>query len=392
VFSNQINAQNLSTVDKPIEIRIDPFSAKLDEPASDYFSSVKYLPLQTTKESAFEEISQMEVTSKHYIIWDEISNCILFFNKSGRFVYKITNKDKSNDKPFKKIGGFAVNESKNELVFDDVHSRYMYIYTLQGKFIKVSEKPKYNGSSFSSLGNIYVYFENYHAEETREINKTPYNLILEKDNKELAFFLPYDTTALNYTDLYSVDQAFYNSQHGFLNFSHTYDYNIYTIDSSAHVNNSYRFVLPAINTVPDDFLTNAKYKNNRMEYTKSNDMVIYSITDFYRIKDEVVFRLFGHATNEIYTYNLSTNDLRSLSNAKPDNLTNMLPFAQQRIYALDKNGDVISALPAAVLFDRKDKLSLNKSWKNSLPEGLKTFFQSDNQQNPVLTIISLKQK
>ena len=348
--------------------------------------------MQTNKRSAFGEISQMEVTSKYYIIWDAVSNSILFFTKEGRFFTKITNTDKSVKTPYKKINQFTVNEQKNELVFNDVHSPYLYFYTLEGKFIKNIEKPDYIGSTFISFADYSLYLQGYDSSSSKSLQIPPSNLIITKDGEKKAWYLPFDTLALNYTDLFTVGKSFYNNQNGIIHFSTTYDYNIYSIDSSAHMFNSFRFVMPATNAIPNDFMIDAKYKDKRMAYTNSNEEVIYSVTDFYQNNNDITFRLFGHSINQTFSYNLKTGNLKSLSNIVSDKFTYMLPIIKRKIHALDSRKNLISSIDAITLFDAKFKLGGNKTWDSSLPASLKEFFKSDNQQNEVLTIMRLKQE
>ncbi len=388
LISLSLPAQTPSAISKPIEIRIDPGSAQLGESASDRFSKIEYLPLQTTRESAFGEISQLESSSQYYIIWDEKSNSILFFDKSGSFVRKITNTDPSLKIPFKKIDHFTISEKKDELMFNDSHSKYLFYYNLKGEFKKVEEKPFHLGTFYTSQDHFNAYFEGYDYMYLDALKVPANNLLVEKPNSKLEFYIPFDTAALDYTDLFSVDQAFYNNQNGITNFSATYNYNIYAIDSTGKVWNSFNFVMPAINTVPDDFLTNIAYKGKRMKYTTVNSEVIYAVTDFYQIADKIVFRLYGRSTNKILTYNINDGNLYSISDVNPDKTTYQLPVFAKRIYAVDRQMRLISAVSASVLFDLKAKMDAKK-WTKTLPAHLKKFFSSDVQQNPVLTILTL---
>jgi hypothetical protein len=371
------------------EIRIDPSAAKVGESAANYFGTVEYLPLETTKLSAFGEITQMEITPKYYIIWDAKSNCILFFDKKGAFFSKITNTDKSLNILYKKIDHFTINEKKGELMFNDGHSQYSYYYNLEGEFKTMVETPSHLGQSYINQERYKAYFKGYDQSQLGLLNKPNYNLIIDRGNMGIDFHLPFDTASLDYTDLYAVNQAFYNNQDGIVNFSAVYNYHVYSIDSLGKVWNSFNFIMPAVNTVPDDFLTNVVYKGKHTRYTETNEEVIYSITDVYQENDEVVFRLFGHNTNKVLGYNLTNGNLTSLSEIAEDGSTFMLPSLGGRIYAMDNQNRLVSAIDAITLFDLKSALKTEK-WSKALPPSLKTFFTLDNQQNPVLTILKIK--
>lgn len=75
-------------------IRIAPASALVTSDTL-LFDSITYLPLETTRESEFSSITQLEVTDEHFIILDERLQTILFFNKDGTFYKKITQKTKT---------------------------------------------------------------------------------------------------------------------------------------------------------------------------------------------------------------------------------------------------------------------------------------------------------
>jgi hypothetical protein len=385
-----INAQSNLNEKKAIEIRIDMSSAQSSEHVMDCFSSVSYLPLQTTKQSAFGEISQMEITTKYYIIWDEISNCILTFNKAGEFVSKITNTDKLTEVPFKKIYHFSVDEEKGQIMFSDRFSQFMYYYTLNGKFIKKIKRPNHFGLYYISRKGFNAYFLGYDFTYLRSTGKPAHNFVVEKPTGQIELYLPFDTSALDYTDILSTTQAFYNNQNGIINCSSSYNYNIYSIDSLCNVWNSFRFVMPAVNTVPDDFLTNSSFKGKRMQYTASKSDLVFAITDFYQCDDELIFKLDRFGANEIFTYNLKSGNLRSLSNLEPDKTTFLLPALGKRIYAKDNDKRLVSSIDAASMFVYQSDLIMNNSWAGSLSEPLKKFFKLDGQQNPVLTILTLK--
>ncbi len=375
-----------------VEIKIDPDATLANATTSSFIDSIRYVPLETSSESMFSTISQLEVTAKYYILWDQTTNCIYFFNKDGSFAKKITDKDKNLKIPFKKIDHFTVNEEKAELSFNDSYTRYVYFYNLEGEFIRQEPKPKFIGVSYASLGDYDFYFQSYDALGMTASHIPASNLVVTKDQKQSALYFPFDTLTVDYTDIYAVDQAFYNNQDGIFNFSRPYDYNIYSIDADANVENTFKVVLPPVRTVPEDFMSNKSYKNKRMAYTNSNHQVIYAITDFYRTGSNITFRLLGHSYNQAFVYSLKSHKLRSLIDYISDKSSYLLPFCSGKVHAVESAKNLISSVDAVTLFRAKLNLSGNPSWAQGLPASLKKFYQSDNLQNPVLTIFSLKQE
>src|SRR5689334_22569280 len=83
-------AQRIIPVDssKTETLRIDPSNA-VGGNASDFFTEVNYIPLETTGESLFGSISKLEITDDYFIIFDYNTHAILIFNKDGKFHAKI---------------------------------------------------------------------------------------------------------------------------------------------------------------------------------------------------------------------------------------------------------------------------------------------------------------
>ncbi|MES2378127.1 MAG: 6-bladed beta-propeller [Bacteroidota bacterium] len=385
-----VNENNLKNID------IDPADGKKTNATSSFLDSVEYLPLQTVPGSSFAEISQLEVTANSYIIWDNISNSIFFFDKKGKFQSRISNKDKNVKIPYKKIYHFAVNETKNELMFDDQHSFLIYYYNLKGEFLRTVEKPKYLGPAYTTVGRFNIYYQAFNDSWLRSINQPPCNIVVVdskavSSNPDMKLYLPYDSTIVKYYDIFATDQYFYDNHHNGMNFTAPYDYNIYKIDSLVTISNSYRINLPDVYTLPADFMTNSRYNGKREKYVTSNGEIIYGVTDFYQSGNNITFRLYGYNYSQAFVYNLKSKTLQSLAHYLSDKTTHMLPFGGRKIYSIDINNRLISSLPAAKLFALKMKHTGDKKWDATLPVPLKKFFQSNIQQNPVLTFLSVKQ-
>lgn len=385
-----IRSENSDTRET-VEIRIDPTSALANEGISNIAESITYLPLQTTKESAFGDVTQLEVTDNLYIIWDKVSNCILFFDKKGGFVTKISSADRSLPKPYLKIDHFTVNEAKNELMFNDRWSPYLYFFTLEGKFIKCVEKPEYLGYSYINFGDFGVYYQSYKTDFLKKMKAPLGNLIIKDKNNNAAVLLPIDTTSIkDFREVLGVDRNLYDNHDGVVYITNTYDYKVYSLDTKAKVRTAFRFVMPALNTLPDDFLTNDKYKGQRKAYTNAKGDVIYALTNFYKRGNNLLFNFKGHSRDQTMSFNLKTQNLACLSDMLPDKLTHDLPFMGEPSVTVDKSNGVIMSVSSGLLFDYKARLQGKKEWAANLPESLKTFFKKGSQQNPVLAIMTLK--
>src|SRR5690606_790590 len=69
-------------------LRIDPTTASGGN-MSQVFDEINFIPLETTKESIFGDIGQLEVTENLFIVFDHDTKCILIFDRKGKYKTKI---------------------------------------------------------------------------------------------------------------------------------------------------------------------------------------------------------------------------------------------------------------------------------------------------------------
>ncbi|NLU90891.1 6-bladed beta-propeller [Chitinophaga sp. Ak27] len=74
------------------KIRIDPSSA-YGGTASEYFSKIEYIPLESTKESLFGDVTQLIITDSSIIIYDWDTRSTLFFTPGGKYITRIRGKE-----------------------------------------------------------------------------------------------------------------------------------------------------------------------------------------------------------------------------------------------------------------------------------------------------------
>ncbi|MES2378126.1 MAG: 6-bladed beta-propeller [Bacteroidota bacterium] len=376
---------------KVSELRLDPASALSKIAISTFAESVSYLPLQTTKESTFGEITQLEVTAKSYIIWDKISNSILFFDKKGNYITKIANTDKNVPIPFKKIDHFSVDEANNEILFNDAHSFLIYYYDLDGKFKRTAQKPPYLIAAYYNFKDRAIYYQSYNSDYFRNYHSSVGNLLVVDKQNNATAYLPFDTTVIkDYHSLYGMNRNLSNNQDGRLFITNSYDYNIYSIDAGGKLSTAYHLVMPAINTIPADFLSNANYNEKRMSYTELHDEVIYAISNFYSRDENILFTLLSYKGDILMYYNQKTQDLAKFISLSPDKLSYNLPFTSTRYIVADKGDRFITSVTASALFKARTALMVENKWSKDLPDPLVKFFKSNSQQNPVLVFITFK--
>jgi len=379
-------AQTTSQADsmsQVIEIRIDPRSA-MGGVADELFDSIRYVPLETNKQSQLSDITQLEVTKDYYIILDRSLKTIFFFRHDGSYSHKI---DKSEgNKPFTTIERFTVDPSRNILSFDDRVSPYTYTFGLDGIFVN-SHKRKDSYRDFV----LFKGFKLYYLPEipAHESGKVPFAAISRYDTLSgelLGSYIPVDSVRWNRA-LPGASPNFYRSGEEQLLFSQPYDYTIYTFDSVAVPHQRYRIVLPMANTLPDDFLRNPDFHGKWSDILQGNRNQIRILSDVYLSGNFLTFYPFPSIKGSAYLYNLQTNDLFNLTETVDVSLG--LPVAER--------GNPVLATHNGVFISGQSFLSLKQLYQNlprdtrdeMFPEKLRLLMKKGT-SNPILKLLYLK--
>ena len=263
--------------------------------ASDFFTEINYIPLETTEESLFGSISKLAVTEDYFIIFDYNTHAILIFNKNGKFHAKI----KSNGST--PIWGFNINKFAKQIVYSRDGYKNLIYADYDGKTIKTQ---KYGGDTAKDevAGGNSFYFAPDKAVTNWNVNNVDStskdykvyskSLIVFSDdkNKVYAHGLQFDkreadadiiSTGLGPMTYFGVDTAFF--------YSKPYSYRIYTITPNT-IQYTYKLIFPYTASLPLDFLINPIYKKKCIEYIQKHPANIFSLSNFYRINDNLIFR------------------------------------------------------------------------------------------------------
>ncbi len=363
-----------------IEIRIDPFTA-VGGLSTDLFDSIRYVPLETNKQSEFSTITQLEVTENYYVILDRKLNTLFFFNRNGKFSHKI---DKNNkNAPFGWLSKFSLDRSKNILEFRDWQTPYTYTFKLDGDFINVEKKVIFR--DFVLLNGFKV---GYRIDEKSD--SSHFASILKYDattDQLLGSYLPVDTVRKNVSQLNSgSSRYFYQSDAGPILFTQSYDYNIYALDFLGVPHERYRMVLPLQNTIPADLLTNPTYYGKWNDILRRDRRLIYSIKDVYVSGDWLTFYTYPNIKWSAFLYNLATQELFNLKETKDSDLGLSITETSSAVLGIVK-GALIAEIPFISL--KKLYEEMPKSKKESLPQQLRELIKKDS-HNPILRLSYLK--
>ncbi|GAA4327728.1 hypothetical protein GCM10023149_31310 [Mucilaginibacter gynuensis] len=380
--NNQPDTNNVT------EIRIDPRAAKGEEyAASEVFSSVRYIPLESTSKSAFGKVDQLEITDEYFIILDAAVSVVNSQSKSGIFLFSKDGKFHSKLEGFRTIY-FAVNREKKEisvLNFDD--GKWMH-FNYEGKLLR-SELPYINFADFTFLkDNTTAFYRGYSFvqdkfEPTLNTPALKYSNVLFAKNRQnfATHYLPYDTLAFNYNDAGGLAKYFRTSG-DYTYLTKPYDYSVYHLKGTALAVN-YQFIFPAEQSLPRDFLYNKVYLNKRRIYAEEHKPLINLIGDFYKAGNHLSFKSYSYESMDVFIYNLKSGELVSFSGTTADKLTHSLPLGLS-IHGCDGVASFFSSVRAV------DILSTGLKTDGLTPELAAFVKKNDKRSNPLLVELIVK--
>ncbi|MFY0255136.1 6-bladed beta-propeller [Chitinophaga sp. 30R24] len=383
-----------------LTLRIDPTNASGGN-ASDIFEDIKYIPLETTSESQFSNISQFDIFNGRYIILDHATNCILIFKEDGKFLSKIKGKRNTI------IHKFVINKWLGEIGYIDNTFQILTICDIDGKFIRQQDISDIKilgifNSNFAYLGpDVVVSYDPY-----RDIKKgskyfQPYSRALIRYAKSNASVL---ATGFHYGEEeakidvvspptspltnYGIDTAYF--------FVKPYSFNIYTITPNT-INYSYHLAFPANIALPSDFLTNKLYTGKREEFIKTHPNQIFSLNNCYKINDNLLFKAATYYSNneDNLILNLKSGNLIAYKHILPDAKSFYLPLFDNTNSNFDNYGldfcdgkySYTSLTSFAMLKAHNENKSLNAKYDSTL---LNYFAKSNKDANPVILRLQLK--
>ncbi|MEJ2884619.1 6-bladed beta-propeller [Pedobacter sp. GR22-6] len=367
-----------------MEIRFDPAMAG-GLPASDIFDQVTYIPLETTKESAFGTISQLYCTDKYFIIFDQTTSAILIFLNNGRFLRKILKDPYSGpkiyfDRPRERI---MVPKGSNLLA-----------YSLEGELLSNLPTP-HIGVPYFLTKNTTVYYD-YRVSNEHLPDTVNHELYIVQDGIRRAEFLPYNmkNNVVRNFDWLSVNhQPFYDTSADSIAFyCKPYDYGVFQITPSG-VKKVYQLVLPMSLTFPDSLLTSGHYKQGTLRsFFEGNIEKVNGLSFTYTLKNSFFFKLndYNSSIHDSYIYNLETGNVVSTGSISGDQLTSFLPitdftsgteFMNRNFLTVD-TACIYCSIPPAALFKAYESRDNKK--QEYAPLLVTLFNKGSRTDNPVI--------
>ncbi len=380
----------------------DPNST-IGAPASRVFESISYIPLETTRQSLFGQISRLAVTPQYFIIFDFDTQGLYFFDRSGKFIKKFKD-DKYT------IASMQLMEKENALYLLQVNRNFRPTEQERDELVRnpfSKNSMKYGRSVLYGLADIQ-------SEQITEIkgfaismtnphylapNQWAYSLVLaDKDAKDsvdfelkisngsktLRSYFPYAKRNSSYlSDPGNIE--FYNTgQPGSLLFSRPYNYSVYQLTADS-VTILYNFVLPFENTVPKTFFTKEFSSRNELrDYKQTNPAYVWRINGLVPINNFLFFSLDYQKRDRRFIFDRNSNRFYNINRISPDSSNAYLPVIGWGIQYYDKTV-LYSSISSDAMFRSRDTEQHRNPVYTPL---LKEYFEkSKATSNPVIIIL-----
>lgn len=384
------NRDNLIEMDSAY-FEIDLSAKSLPTPSSqEIIDTVIYLQLETNSESEFSQITQLEVIEKYYIILDKEANGIFFFHKDGSYAKRISPFNRDIPVPFERVLGFTIDPYRDILSFNDIHTDKIYRFDLEGNFVDIRKKTEqdYYKDDFSLFQGYELSIDLFNHRTEKKKKAYP-AVVVQKDQTSKIETLPYHPNTISYSEIIGNEKYFFRKDSLYLLFCRPYDYIIYKFDSNNMLTEYAQVVFPPEKRLPEDFLTNDRYKGKREQYIQNNTSIRYSISDVYESGNWITFRTFSKTIMQFFLFDKSTRQIFDPSKLISDSSTYYLPVFGTKIHGVDSNY-FISSLSAVHLIHRVSSHIGKEGFMDKLPESLKNVFHRGNNQNEVLVLTKFK--
>ncbi|MEJ8842462.1 6-bladed beta-propeller [Lacibacter sp. H375] len=386
----------------PQTLYFDPAST-IGAPASRIFESITYIPLETTKQSLFGQISRLVVTPQYFIIFDYDTQGLYFFDKSGKFIKKY-----KDDKYL--IGSMQFFEKENALYILQSNKNFKPTQQFVDELVRnpfSQSNRKYARAVLYDLSDITkeqikeipeftIYMANPYClapkqwaysiilEDKDAKDSVDYELKVSDGNKAIRAYFPYAKRNSSYlSDVQNID-FFSTSNSNTLLFSRPYIYTIYQLTADS-ITPLYNFVLPFENTIPKSFFSKQFSSRNELrEYKQMNPSYVWEINGLVPFNNYLFFSLDYQKRDRRFLFERNGNRFYNVNRITPDSSNAFLPIMGWNIQYYD-NTALYSSISSDAMF-RSKETEQNK--KPVYSELVKTYFdKSKSSANPVIIIL-----
>ncbi|MBB6239085.1 hypothetical protein HDC90_003732 [Pedobacter sp. AK013] len=390
---------------KMVTLRIDPQTAR-GATVSQVFSEVEFIPLETTKESLFGNISQLKIIDDNYIIYDYDTKSILIFAKDGKYRSKINANSippEKNEKNKAEFYGFTIEKENNiPYIIVFAHPRVFY-FDLTGKQVKKMLAKDYakqnNTRDLKFTNQTTTVRPDFLVKKDKD--STYYELGIINKNKDSVGYFQYSVKRYQTDEFWGSGERLYQSGLDNIFYLNYYSYDIFRA-SPDQLSLAYHIIFPAVNSLPNDFMTNPVYIKKRGEYFKNNPKVFYGLSNTYLVGNNLYLKMhnfsWDRSMKKAVIYNLRSSELTSIQDLEPDSLSSFLPVTDDngdfydfanRGFQLYENGYLYTNYSSLAMFTFKEQ---SEGKTTQYPPGLAAYFKTQNKKsNPVLIKLKPKQ-
>ncbi len=397
--NNYLNAQAVE------KLRIDPAMA-FGGTVSEYFEQINYVPLETTKESLFGDISQLVITDSSYVIHDYDTKAVLFFSLAGKYIMKI--KFKEGIYPL-----ISCDKEKKRIVISNydgsIEKSVTKYYSFVGKELvgELSVKSILRTNLISLNNGFYVGTGScYFGRGMKPVDSISYLLKIYKGDSLYKSFLPYNQTINTAPCAFAgwPQKISKSPEDGVVYASTPFDGSIYKVTKDTVVK-AYQVVFPVSRSIPKniaeskdmkviDSLRNANWPGENVIVSLANIFFQGNLL-FFKINAAKYMWTQGSEFEKQYNFilDMKTGKLVSMERMKPDEMNGFLPFVGMRIAwnGLDYiDGSFYTSVSSLQLFNAKEATAERKPKYSPVMEN---FFAKENRKsNPVIVQLKLKKQ
>ncbi|MBZ4189735.1 6-bladed beta-propeller [Niabella beijingensis] len=375
--------------------------------AANLFSEIRFIPLETTAASYFNNMADFLITPDRLIFTDNASNSILVFDKQGKFLHKFKKKKY-------KLGPLQYDNAKNAVFFTSTNKNYtiplpkvqqmtqtpgnrdfsryknhelMYLDEKENYRIEKLPVPYYALNDLYYMNGRYLLQNNRYNKYVKDT--VLYHLDIMSGNEKVIAYFPFLNVPRLPTDFDDVDVNIDRTLNDTTVYiQKNYDNTVYRLVNDS-LTPAYRFVFPAANTMPADFYTTA-FRNN-IDFTSYKSKYGKAVKSFFNIIDLPGVLFFGTNDNswgyKRYVFSKNSASLYDLSKTTSDSSTCYLPTSIFMKISNYDTGYVYTSISGSDLL--KEKAAILARYKDGPPPFLKQLLDTITRfSNPV--IIQLK--
>jgi hypothetical protein len=174
-------------------ISINPQKAVNEMPASDFFSDIDYIPLESNDDHLIGQITQMLIYQDKIYILDLQQHTVFCFQKDGKFLFEI-NKKGTGPGEYVELDNISIDHDKNHLLLCNNSINKILVFDLNGNYIQ-TYKIDCNANVFTYIADGYsAFFGDFTANPKYEKEQNTPNLLITR--------LDEDVQKVQYTDLF----------------------------------------------------------------------------------------------------------------------------------------------------------------------------------------------